>query len=488
MSKVELNDIQGIVIKGYGAMPHATYLLLHFDALDQTRKWLLELSTQITDAATSTKDIDRALNISFTNSGMRGLGLDTDVMNTFSREFDEGMVTDHRQRILGDFGESDPQNWEWGASEDKNSVQACLMVFAKTKEILEQELNVQKNQLSKYGINAIKELTTHWLPENKEHFGFRDGIANPVMKNSDRNEEKEHPANLINPGEFVFGYKNEYDKYPISPHVSPESDKNNLLPTHPEHSNRKDLGYNGSMMVFRQMEQDVTGFWKFIHEKVEEQNQGGANTTIERMSAKMVGRWQDGSPLAKCPIAPDEKYAGFDNFGYAQKDFDGFNCPIGAHIRRTNPRDNFLRNSTNSREKDMEKSQKFMKRFRILRRGRTYGPPVSSKMNPHEIVLTKPDNVERGIHFICFNTNIGRQFELIQQTWVNNPKFAGLYEDPDPIIGYPEIMGEGATTTFTEQAKPLRRKVTGIPRFVQIKGGAYFFMPGIKALKYLASE
>ncbi|MEL7003428.1 MAG: peroxidase, partial [Bacteroidota bacterium] len=189
----------------------------------------------------------------------------------------------------------------------------------------------------------------------------------------------------------------------------------------------------------------------------------------------------------KCPVQPEDQYQNFDNFGYANDDFDGFKCPIGAHIRRTNPRDNFLRNSTGDKEKDIEKSQMFMKRFRILRRGRAYGEPVVSSMKPHDMLNSEVEDTGRGLHFLCFNTNIGRQFELIQQTWVNNPKFAGLYEDPDPIIGYPEIMGEGATTTFTEQAKPIRKKVKGIPRFVEVKGGAYFFMPGIKALKFLSS-
>ena len=200
----------------------------------------------------------------------------------------------------------------------------------------------------------------------------------------------------------------------------------------------------------------------------------------------MIGRWRDGTPLTKSPAAPDEKYRAFDNFGYARGDFDGFKCPIGSHIRRTNPRDNFLRNSTGDLDKDIEKSQKFMRRFRILRRGRSYGEPVVPSMDPKDVLQSNAPDENRGLHFLCFNTNIARQFELIQQTWVNNPKFAGLYEDPDPIIGYPQIMGPDATTTFTEPAQPLRKKVRGIPRFTDIKGGAYFFMPGIRALEFLS--
>lgn len=484
--QVELEDVQGIVIKGYGNMPFAKYLLLHFGALEQTRSWLTKVHQEITNARTSTKDIDVAVNIAFTNHGMRSLGADDDIMNTFSREFDEGMVTDHRQRILGDFGESDPDNWIWGGNKDVKTVDCNLLLFAKTEERLESLIADHISKLNSAGIEVLHQLDTTVLPESKEHFGFRDGIANPVMKDTERREEEEHPANLINPGEFVFGYRNEYDKYPFSPNVGPDLDKHGLLQPDPNHDGRKDLGRNGSMLVFRQMEQDVFSFWKFISKAVEEQKVENTSTTIEKLSAKMIGRWLDGAPLTKCPIAPEEKYNTFDNFGYADKDFDGYGCPIGAHIRRTNPRDNFLRNSSNNKEKDIEKSMKFMKRFRILRRGRSYGKAASATMNPHEVVLAKPDNEERGLHFLCFNTNIGRQFELIQQTWINNPKFAGLYDDPDPIIGYPEIMGAGATTTFTEQAQPIRKKITGIPRFVQIRGGAYFFTPGLKALEFIS--
>lgn len=485
-TQVELNDVQGMIIKGYGNMPFAVYILLQFTDEAKTKEWLKNMTSQITNGETSSKTIDSAINVAFTRDGIASFGLNETSMRSFSREFDEGMVTDHRKRILGDYGQNDPAHWYWGG-ESKDTIHANLIVFAKTEEMFKQVVATQEQLLQEANIVIQQKLDTTMLYENKEHFGFRDGIANPVMKDAKRNEGKEHKANLINPGEFIFGYKNEYDKYPLSPSVPEALDIKGVLQPYPNSSGQKDLGRNGSMMVFRQMEQDVVGFWKFLEKANQEQKAENTSSTIEHLGAKMVGRWPNGSPLTKCPMEPNDKYKTFDNFGYAEKDFDGMKCPIGAHVRRTNPRDNFLRNSTGDLEKDIEKSQKFTKRFRVLRRGRSYGQPISPTLDPQEILQSTETKKERGLHFICFNTSIGRQFELIQQTWVNNPKFAGLYDDPDPIIGNPQIMGENATTTFTEPAQPIRKKIKGVPQFVEVKGGAYFFMPGIKALEFLSS-
>lgn len=484
---VELDDVQGLILKGYGNMPFGSYFMLNFKDELKAKNWLSIIADKITVAATSSKSIECAVNLAFTNEGVLKIGLPVEVLRTFSREFEEGMVTDHRKRMLGDLGDSDPSRWEWGNGKNSDVIHACLLIFGKTEADFEQTVNEFKSGLASEDIHIVTELPTNSLPDYKEHFGFRDGIANPVIKDAERREEDEHPGNLINPGEFIFGYANEYEKLPLSPKVPAAMDSENLLSGVIDEPGNRDLGKNGSMLVFRQLEQNVVKFWEFIKKATEEQEVDNTSNTVEGLASKMIGRWLNGAPLTKCPVQPDEKFSTFDNFGYATKDFDGFKCPIGSHIRRTNPRDNFLRNSTGSKEKDIEKSQMFMKRFRILRRGRSYGEPVTQSMKPEDVLSSGATDGGRGLHFLCFNTSISRQFELIQQTWINNPKFAGLYEDPDPIIGYPEIMGENATTTFTEQASPVRKKVEGIPRFVNVKGGAYFFMPGLKAIKFLAS-
>jgi hypothetical protein len=81
---------------------------------------------------------------------------------------------------------------------------------------------------------------------------------------------------------------------------------------------------------------------------------------------------------------------------------------------------------------------------------------------------------------MCLCGSLSRQFEFIQHTWVLSPKFDGLYEDPDPLIGPPG-------RTFTIQARPTRRRVTELPAFVTVRGGAYFFLPGLRALRWIGS-
>lgn len=483
---VELHDVQGIIIKGYEKLKAATFLLLEIQDVQKTKQWLAAQLPSVTHAEVSTKTIDTAIQIAFTHSGVKKLNVPKEALDTFPPEFIEGMVTEHRSRMLGDLEDSAPDNWNWGGPKNNtDSIHLLLMIYASDDGVLQHVYATQKAALDAAGLKIIYQLETSKLPKDKEHFGFRDGIAQPVMRGV--NHTSKNDANMINPGEFLFGYQNEYEKYMFSPTIHPEHDPSNILPADMNNPALRDLGRNGSMLVFRQLEQNVKAFWNMADNAAKEQALQNSSVTAEYIASKMLGRWPNGSPLTKCPMHPDDSKEKFDNFGYAKNDYDGLKCPIGAHIRRANPRDNFLRDSTGDKEKDIEKSMKFMKRFRIIRRGRSYGAPLVESMDPKDIIQATEDNKERGLYFLCFNSNIGRQFELIQQTWINNPKFAGLYEDPDPMVGYPGIMGDGATTTFTEQALPVRKQVKGITRFVNVKGGAYFFMPGLKALKYISS-
>jgi Dyp-type peroxidase family len=217
---------------------------------------------------------------------------------------------------------------------------------------------------------------------------------------------------------------------------------------------RANLGRNGSYLVLRQLAQDVDGFRRFIDQAGQADPDAGA-----RLAAKMVGRWPDGTPLTRSPEHPADD----NDFGYADGDAAGLGCPLGAHIRRANPRDAL------DPEAGPEQSVRSVNRHRLLRRGRAYGDPSGPG--------------ERGIHFMCLNANIARQFEFVQHTWLNNPKFAGLYDDTDPLV----VTHQGDTgRTFTVQGRPLRQRVTGLPAFVTVRGGAYFFLPGIRALRFLA--
>ncbi|HYH94772.1 hypothetical protein [Hyalangium sp.] len=173
----------------------------------------------------------------------------------------------------------------------------------------------------------------------------------------------------------------------------------------------------------------------------------------------MMGRWPDGTPLRPGEDAPPQHASagghGVDNtFGFAAKDPEGYGCPVASHIRRANPRDALPPNA--------ELSRQVSRRHRILRRGMTYA-----------------EGTDRGMIFIGINANIARQFEFLQQTWLNNSKFGGRYVERDPLVTH----GAG---TITLPRQPIRRCVDGIERFVTMKGGGYFFLPGLKALEFLA--
>jgi Dyp-type peroxidase family len=482
--EIDTNDVQGIILRGYDRLPDATFVLLGIDDPISARRWLRGLTTQITRGSVRSEHLStHTLQVAFTHAGLKKLGLPEDSLETFSREFQEGMSTAHRQRILGDSGAGAPELWEWGGP-SQEQVHVLLMVYAATDAVLARELNRQREQWEECSVREIRTLGTETVRERKEHFGFHDGIAQPAIAGLPRSGGQ--PAgNVTAAGEFILGYPNEYGQVPESPTVATWEDRSGRLPLAPA-GDRHDFGRNGSYLVFRQMSQDVRGFWRSMAERTKDEDGTANRQRYVWLASKMVGRWPNGAPLALYPDREPANYSGTDadSFLYHAEDAHGERCPIGSHIRRTNPRDALAPRP--------EESLTVARRHRILRRGRLYGPPVAPSMRPEDILEAEDDGLDRGLHFICFNTDIARQFEFVQHTWINNPKFEGLYSEPDPLVAQhadprlPETRGE-STTTFTVQACPVRHRERKIEPFVQMKGGEYFFLPGLRALQYLAS-
>jgi Dyp-type peroxidase family len=477
MPPLQVDDIQGILLYGYGRLRHACFLLVSVAEPADARTWLGTLDVR--NAVFDPDKVDRCLNIAFTPEGLTRLGLGNDLLAELAPEFREGMAgTAHRQRILGDHGESGPDTWRWGGPRNPEP-HVLLMLYGRDDDALSALLYEQLSQFTGSGLRLIEKLDTNWLPQQKEHFGFRDGVSHAGIGGFHTNTT---PDNTIAPGEFVLGYPNAYGQYTQRPLVSPERDLRGILPPAADAPGLRDLGMNGSYLVFRQLSQDVGRFWAFCDEHA---RQGGAADRADahvRLASKMVGRWPSGAPLVKSPDVDDPALSGDNNFlYYGSGDPHGFKCPIGSHIRRTNPRDALEPNPGSARSIEVGK------RHRVLRRGRPYGAPLAASMEIADMLAAGDDAGERGMHFICFNTHIGRQFEFIQHTWVNNPCFDGLYEDDDPIAGDRGGARGRPAGTFTIQSDPIRTRVTGIPRFVHVRGGGYFFMPGIRAVRYLAS-
>jgi Dyp-type peroxidase family len=264
----------------------------------------------------------------------------------------------------------------------------------------------------------------------------------------DKKCRRENPSNVVNSGEFILGYRNEYGYAAEAPKLGDDGD----------------LGRDGTYLVFRQTRQDVAAFRDFL-----KQNAPGDAAEQERLGAKMVGRWKNGTPLIASPFREDLDFKPTaehaNDFGFAG-DPKGFACPLGAHIRRANPRDSA---SLGSPKDAVHRSN----RHRLLRRGRPYGRRIDDDQATPE--------TERGLHFIALCSDLERQFEFVAQTWIGNPAFEEL-DEVDPLVG-----GQCPGPTFTVQAPFGRRRVTGLTSFVQLVGGAYFFVPSRSAVRWLAS-
>jgi deferrochelatase/peroxidase EfeB len=196
-----------------------------------------------------------------------------------------------------------------------------------------------------------------------------------------------------------------------------------------------------------------------------------AQTDDERelLAAKLVGRWRSGAPLA---LAPDVDDAALGNdpqrnndFGY-RDDPHGLHVPLGSHIRRMNPRDTELALLTD------------VNLHRVIRRGTTYGPPYDPTA-----VSVEDDQIPRGAYFLFMSAKAPATIEFLQQEWVNSGNFVGLAEERDPIIGLQE-----QDAIFTVPKAPVRRRIRDIQTFNVLRGGEYFFMPSLSALRWLGEE
>ncbi len=445
-TKLETSEIQGLLVSGYAKQPFACHILLSVVDPVAAGGWLRQVLGDVSFCGN--KDSASKLNIAFSHTALQALGCSSQELGGFSREYCEGIVTAHRQRILGDLDGSpgDPGRWAWGGPRN-GPVHILLMAYESTPALLEARLREIRRQLA--GVQLVRELPTTPLRENREHFGFHDGIAQPAIRGLGR---PGGPANSVAAGEFVLGYDDETG----APEPAPE------------------FARNGSYLVLRQVVQDVPGFWGAFR---------GLPDPVQKiaLAARMMGRWPDGTPLALSPDFPLRANPTND-FTYAQADPGAMRCPFGSHIRRSNPRDTLL--------DDAAKSLEVVNHHRILRRGRTFGLPAPRSAFPEGLHTEAAEGATgspdlRGIHFLCLNASLSRQFEFVQQTWLNNPKFGNLTSDTDPVASPVTWSAPGENPAFTIQGCPENRRVPRPAAYVSTMGGGYFFLPGRTALQRL---
>ena len=463
-------DIQALADRGFNSLGGACFLLLRIDDAALAKPLLRRL--QVTSLAQARAAHQaQVCQIAFTAAGLQALGVEVTPEAGFDPAFIDGMAGDERRsHRLGDEGANAPANWRWGVAARAPHV---LLLLLAADTAIDAFAQATRDAATAARCSIVQaEVTTTTL--GREPFGFADGLSQPdfdwqgeLTPGGARDRDY---RNRLAMGELLLGYPNEYGFTGAFPAGN-------------------GIGRNGSYLVYRQLAQDVTGFWQWL--------KGQAGDGAVALAERMVGREIDGAPL---PGLEPAVIAGDDdprNAFLFCNDPDGLNCPIGAHIRRVNPRSSddpqgrhgFFRDLVSSlglsgtAMHDAVASSRF---HRLVRRGRPYGPVVL----PQAAMQGDAPDAETGLHFLCLNADLARQFEFVQGAWAASAKFAGLAAEQDPLLGNRlPLAGAQPSDAFSYvDGGGCPRLIAGLPQFVTVCGGAYFFMPGLRGLARILED
>jgi Dyp-type peroxidase family len=445
MTTLDLARIQGFVLRGY-RLPFARYLFLRIDDDVRAAAWIAEITEDVLTAAPWSQKPDSGVNVAFSYSGLRALGLPDASLASFPEEFRQGMAA--RAELLGDFGDSAPEHWEGGLGTP--AIHALVMISAMSDEALDaHDRRLRASVERSGGLAVLYDELGAALPGGVEHFGYADGFAQPSIEGSGVPALPGQGAVVsgggwrpIRAGEFILGYPDEEGVLPAAPPPA-------------------ELSTNASFLVYRKLYQDAAAFRKQLADSAK-LYPGGE----ELLAAKVVGRWRDGTPLDLSPERPDPSIVADEQrnnaFNY-HADAAGLACPVGAHVRRANPRDS------------LPFEGKLVNRHRIVRRGIPYGEPLAPG--------TDDDGRDRGVIFMCLQASIARQFEFVQSQWLNSGNAFRLGQDQDVMLG-PQHATPPAKMTVPGSPPFF---LSPLSRVVHTKGGEYFFVPGVNGLQFLAA-
>ncbi|QPF88676.1 Dyp-type peroxidase [Bradyrhizobium commune] len=434
---LETSDIQATVLRPRPKPYCGEYVILRIGDPEQGREMLRRILPHVAPADEWwVPSLPGWLGIAFTFEGMKALGVPQASLDSFPIEFRQGMAA--RAETLHDFGVNAPANWEHPFGTPDAHV--ALAIYAKSDQDLEKVLDLaRKSHHDLQQISVVYRMQFGELPEGRNPFGFRDGLHNPLVEGS--GPARAGAETSIKAGEFVMGYADERGETADVP-----------IPL--------ELRRNGTFVAIRKFHTDVAAFRRYLRA------QASTPEEEELIAAKMVGRWRSGAPLVLAPDRDDPALGADGNrnndFGYTD-DMKGLKCPFSAHIRRVNPRD------------ALKDEVVAVNLHHFLRRGTNYGQPLP------EGVLDD-DGAERGGVFLLIGAHLHRQFEFIQSQWVTDGNFISHGTEQDPIIGNND--GDGV---FTIPRTPVRRRLHGLPSFVSVRGGEYCFMPGLRALRWIAN-
>jgi len=434
---LELHEIQATVLRPRPAPYFGTHVLLRVDDPRAGRAFLRRITPYV-DSSTGWRIAANAwMDVAISYAGLKALGVPEVSLESFPETFRVGMAA--RARELQDVGVNDPKNWTppFGTGD----VHIGVSAFTDSEEKRRRVLAIARAEYE--GFSGVTVLATQDFgaqPGDLNPLGYKDGIDQPPIEGSGV-DPLPGQGRPIKAGEFILGYPGEAGV----PLPMPYPDI---------------LGRNGTFVGVRKYQTRVGAFNRFLR--------ANGNTEEERelVAAKLVGRWRSGAPLTLAPNV-DDPALGADprrnnDFNYAN-DANGRQVPFGSHIRRMNPRDSEL-----TRLSDVNL-------HRLIRRGTTYGPPYDPNA-----VSEADDEVPHGAYFLFMSAKAMATMEFLQQEWINDGDFIGAGSERDPIIGLQE-----KDATFTIPKDPVRRRIHGIDTFNVLRGGEYFFLPSLSALRWL---
>jgi Dyp-type peroxidase family len=462
-----LEGLQGNIIKGHGR-DFTRHILLRMTGDPQAvRRWIVDFAAQrVTTAAAARRSTeawkarkkedpgDSFEMFLLSADGYRHLGLQLPVPSSpFSapeheQYFRLGMKNQHKvdQRARK---YNDPPSTTWEPAY-QGRIDAMYLLADDDEERLKRSADEVVGSIP--GIfeeltieeGAVLRQTFESGEKDIEHFGFQDGVSQPIMIQQDLEHELSARGstywNPIAPLELA-----------LVPEPGSEPDSIDRL---------------GSFMVFRKLEQDVKAFWDTISRLT-------AQTGIERekAGAMAVGRFRDGRPVVE-PVSTVDPTADPNDFHYGL-DPRGGRCPFHAHIRKTNPRGDV--------PCTVGASAEFERARRIVRRGITYGKRPD--LQPDSTLDLPSKDV--GLLFMCFQSNLD-QF-TIQQEGSDGDTFVRAGTGVDAVIGQPLVREDQPPTAQTWPNTATRPEAKFLmANLVRMRGGEYFFAPSMTFLKGLA--
>jgi Dyp-type peroxidase family len=478
---LDLTDIQGNVFGGFNK-DNQTFIAVLFPSVGAGRAWVNSVRAHVASSAEvvafnnafrsvasragaqTTLLTSSWTNVALTYDGLVALGVNASDLSLFPQEFRGGMAA--RALHLGDTGKSSPSNWPLPF---QRRAHALLLLAADTTTDLTALVTQQTALAKQLGVKVLwtQQGSVRVDEPGHEHFGFKDGISQPGVRGVTTPTDPTNPdqgvpgQDLLWPGEFVIGQPTQAGVGQPITSAGPPSIGGPLWTT------------NGSYLVFRRLTQDVAGFRDFVA-----QSAAAQGISSDLMGAKMMGRYKSGAALessgakAGDPGASDPSLLGdnvVNNFEYGN-DPDGAVVPLAAHIRKAYPRD----------EPTKDGGESDTQTHRIIRRGIPFGtslPPETASTDPAARPVFPSD---RGLLFLCYQSSIRRQFEFIQNHWVNDPNFPRLDSGQDPVVS----QSDGTGSFTLPNGRP--NHIALMQRFVTTTGGDYFFQPSLTALGLLA--